>query len=75
MASYTMQLREYIEMWSQEEEDKPIRDIIETGRPQLFNFDYPLFTLIIKKTLKLSLSEISILVKSGLKRKKVLNST
>jgi hypothetical protein len=49
MASYTMQLREYIEMWSQEEEDKPIRDIIETGRPQLFNFDYPLFTLDYKK--------------------------
>jgi hypothetical protein len=49
MASYTMQLREYIEMWSQDEEDKSIRDIIETGRPKLFDFDYPLFTPDYKK--------------------------
>lgn len=49
MASYTMPLREYIEMWSQDEEDKPIRDIIETGRTKLFDFDYPLFSPDYKK--------------------------
>jgi hypothetical protein len=49
MASYTMPLREYIEMWSQDNEDLPVRDVIETGRPKLFDFDYPLFTPDYKK--------------------------
>jgi hypothetical protein len=49
MASYTMPLREYIEMWSQDNEDLPIRDVIEVGRPKLFDFDYPLFTPDYKK--------------------------
>jgi hypothetical protein len=49
MASYTMPLREYIEMWSQDNEDLPTRDVIETGRPKLFDFDYPLFTPDYKK--------------------------
>jgi hypothetical protein len=44
MASYTMPLREYIEMWSQDDEDLPVREVIETGRTKLFDFDYPLFT-------------------------------
>lgn len=42
MASYTMELREYIEMWSQDEEIS-IRDRIEKGRTKLFNFEYPIF--------------------------------
>jgi hypothetical protein len=49
MSSYTMPLREYIEMWSQDNEDLPVRDVIETGRPKLFDFDYPLFTPDYKK--------------------------
>jgi hypothetical protein len=49
MASYTMPLREYIEMWSQDNEDLPVRDVIEAGRPKLFDFDYPLFTPDYKK--------------------------
>jgi hypothetical protein len=49
MASYTMPLREYIEMWSQDNEDLPTRDVIEVGRPKLFDFDYPLFTPDYKK--------------------------
>jgi hypothetical protein len=42
MASYTMQLSEYIEMWSQES-DISVRERIETGRPKLFDFQYPFF--------------------------------
>jgi hypothetical protein len=42
MASYTMQLKEYLEMWSQDEE-KSTREIIEIGRPKLFDFEYPIF--------------------------------
>jgi hypothetical protein len=42
MASYTMQLREYIEMFSQSE-TLPIREQIEKGRLKLFDFDYPIF--------------------------------
>jgi hypothetical protein len=42
MASYTMQLREYIEMWSQDE-TLSTKDIIEKGRPKLFDFEYPIF--------------------------------
>jgi hypothetical protein len=42
MASYTMQLKEYIEMWSQDEQ-LPVREVIEKGRPKLFDFQYPMF--------------------------------
>jgi hypothetical protein len=42
MASYTMQLREYIEHFSQDE-TLPIREQIEKGRPKLFDFSYPIF--------------------------------
>jgi hypothetical protein len=42
MASYTMQLREYIEQVSQYE-SLPIREQIEKGRAKLFDFDYPIF--------------------------------
>lgn len=37
-----MELRNYIEMWSQDEE-LPQRDVIEKGRRQLFDFPYPFF--------------------------------
>lgn len=42
MSSYTMQLREYIEMFSQSEE-LPVRNRIDLGRQHLFDFDYPFF--------------------------------
>lgn len=42
MATYTMELRNYIEMWSQDEA-LPQRDVIEKGRRQLFDFPYPFF--------------------------------
>lgn len=42
MATYTMELRNYIEMWSQDEV-LPQRDVIEKGRRQLFDFSYPFF--------------------------------
>lgn len=42
MASYTMQLREYIEQVTQYEE-MPIRNRIAEGRQYLFDFDYPFF--------------------------------
>jgi hypothetical protein len=48
MASYTMQLREYIEQASQDE-TLPIREQIEKGRPRLFDFDYPIFDTSYKK--------------------------
>lgn len=43
MASYTMELREYIEKFSQYEEGLTRNQIIEVGRPKLFSFDYPIF--------------------------------
>jgi hypothetical protein len=44
MASYTMQLREYIESWSEDNIDNmKTRDVIEAGRTKLFDFDYPIF--------------------------------
>ena len=48
MATYTMQLREYIESFSQYE-SLSIRDKIEKGRTKLFDFDYPLFDSDYKK--------------------------
>src|SRR5574339_405498 len=49
MASYTMELRNYIEMWSQDNETMNTRDRIETGRPKLFDFEYPIFDSNYKK--------------------------
>lgn len=43
MASYTMPLRDYIEMWSQDNPDLTTRERIEIGRKKLFSFDYPIF--------------------------------
>jgi hypothetical protein len=43
-----MQLREYIEMWSQNE-TLSTKDTIEKGRPKLFDFDYPIFDANYKK--------------------------
>lgn len=43
MSSYTMTLREYIEMWTQDTDSMSVRDRIETGRSKLFDFDYPIF--------------------------------
>jgi len=43
MATYTMQLGSYIEMFSQRQEGISINDKIEIGRKHLFNFDYPIF--------------------------------
>lgn len=48
MSSYTMQLREYIEMWSQDE-TLSVKDRIEKGRVKLFDFDYPIFDSAYKK--------------------------
>jgi hypothetical protein len=42
MASYTMQLREYIEMFTQYQ-TLSIRQQIEEGRKHLFDFEYPFF--------------------------------
>jgi len=42
MSSYTMELRNYIEMFSQDEH-MPTRNRIEAGRQHLFDFEYPLF--------------------------------
>jgi hypothetical protein len=47
MASYTMQLREYIEQASQYE-TLSIREKIEKGRSKLFDFDYPIFDVAYK---------------------------
>lgn len=48
MASYTMELRNYIEMWSQYE-TLSTKDRIEKGRTKLFDFDYPIFDPAYKK--------------------------
>lgn len=42
MASYTIELRRFIESFSQYE-NLSTRERIEKGRPELFNFDYPIF--------------------------------
>lgn len=50
MTRYTMQLREYIERWSQDSLTPiNVRDKIETGRTKLFDFDYPIFNEQYKK--------------------------
>ena len=43
MASYTMQLREYIEAQTQYHNCKNTQEKIEVGRCRLFDFDYPIF--------------------------------
>jgi hypothetical protein len=43
MASYTMELREIVEMYSQDTEVMSARDRIEIGRKKLFDFEYPIF--------------------------------
>ncbi|CAA67659.1 lower collar protein [Bacillus phage B103] len=43
MASYTMKLSTYIEMWSQYETGLSMAEKIEKGRPKLFDFQYPIF--------------------------------
>lgn len=43
MSSYTMQLKEYIEMWTQNNTTISTRERIETGRTKLFDFTYPIF--------------------------------
>ncbi|HWI49441.1 MAG TPA: hypothetical protein VNU45_14580 [Rummeliibacillus sp.] len=50
-SSYTMQLREYIEHFSQNDSAfMSHKDRIEKGRPWLFDFDYPIFDEDYKKT-------------------------
>ena len=43
MSSYTIELRNYIESFSQYEKGLSIKEKIEVGRPNLFDFDYPMF--------------------------------
>ena len=43
MAMYTMELRNYIEMFSQYEDNLSLDERIEIGREKLFDFDYPFF--------------------------------
>lgn len=43
MAMYTMELRNYIEKFSQYEQGLSISEKIEIGRPHLFDFYYPIF--------------------------------
>ena len=43
MASYTMQLSEYIEQATQEDPRLSMREKIEIGRQKLFDFEYPIF--------------------------------
>jgi len=43
VSSYTMELREYVEMWTQEENLLSHRERIEKGRKHLFDFPYPMF--------------------------------
>lgn len=43
MASYTMKLSTYIEMWSQYETGLTMAQKIEKGRTKLFDFQYPIF--------------------------------
>lgn len=50
MASYTMPLRDYIEMWSQDDESKTFDEKVEIGRKKLFDFNYPTLNDTFKKT-------------------------
>ena len=42
MSSYTMTLKEILEMWSANE-SYDLKSLIENGRKKLFDFDYPIF--------------------------------
>src|SRR5690625_3792901 len=44
MAVYTMQLRTYIEKFSQYEDNLSLEERIEIGREKLFDFDYPFYS-------------------------------
>ena len=55
MASYTMQLRTYIEQQSQNDDDLSMREKIEVGREKLFDFDYPMFDPNYKKIFETNL--------------------
>lgn len=50
MASHTMQLRTYIERWTQHEPNLTHSERIEEGRQYLFDFDYPFFDENYRKT-------------------------
>jgi len=50
MASYTMELKNYIEMFSQYDDTLPTREKIEIGRERLFDFEYPIFNEDYRKT-------------------------
>ena len=52
MSSYTMQLRTYIDSWSQKEDSLSTRERIERGRTKLFDFDYPIFDETYRKVLE-----------------------
>lgn len=52
MATYTMQLKDYIESWSQYTPNLSHRERIEIGRQKLFDFDYPIFDAKYKKVLE-----------------------
>lgn len=44
-----MQLKEYIESWSEDNiDDMKVKDVIEAGRTKLFDFDYPIFDVAYK---------------------------
>ena len=49
MAMYTMELRNYIEKFSQYDENLTIDERIEIGREKLFDFDYPFYSENYKK--------------------------
>lgn len=50
MSSYTMQLREYIEQATQDQESLTMKQRIEEGRKKLFDFEYPIFDSAYKAT-------------------------
>lgn len=52
MASYTMQLRTYIEMFSQYDKNLSTNEKIEIARSKLFDFEYPIFDKNYKKILE-----------------------
>jgi hypothetical protein len=45
-----MELREYIESWTQDTDNLKVSDRIEAGRSKLFDFDYPIFDVNYKQT-------------------------
>ena len=55
MASYTLQLRTYIEGFSQYDEGLSLKEKIEIGRQHLFDFDYPIFDEAYRKVFETNL--------------------